>query len=712
MGLFDSLIGKKRAAAAEAPHAGFYALHDAYGDGPDYDAWDARLDEVERRYAAQDALEQRKRQRWWQRPYWLGRRKRWWVARIVAATLLMFILLVGWLAVTAPLSRSLEPIAPPEITLLAADGTPIARNGALVDKPVKVADLPPHVIEPFLAIEDRRFYSHWGVDPRGIARAVFTGVGGGSTITQQLAKFTFLTPERSLTRKAREMLIAFWLESWLTKDEILERYLSNAYFGDNTYGLRAASLHYFYRQPEKLKPEQAAMLAGLLQAPSRYAPTRNFDRAKQRMELVVQAMVAAGYLSEAEAKAMPVPVIDSRRRNTLPTGTYFADWALPEARSIAETGYASQTLTTTLDSRLQAIARRVTSRAPLGKAQVALVAMRPNGEVVAMIGGKDYEKSPFNRATQAQRQPGSTFKLFVYLAALRSGMSPESTVANTEITTGSYRPRNAAGTYSESLTLEQAFARSSNVAAVRLLDQLGSKAVIDTARDLGVTSPLAEGDPSLALGTSTMTLLELTAAYAGVAANDFPVQPHAFKREEEGWLEWLWNGRSSLSSRQHESIEQLLRSAVNRGTGRGAMLRGPNFGKTGTSQDYRDALFVGYAGDLVVGVWIGNDDNSPLNGITGGGLPARIWRDFMTQALGEAPARSRQTPTPDPSGPVQPQDVPDLDALPTGPNGARLRLEGDGVVISTDVDGVPIDVRIDESGLGVAPGQPPPPPER
>ncbi|WP_324262913.1 transglycosylase domain-containing protein [Altererythrobacter sp. H2] len=708
MGLFDSLFRKRRPAASTAPHGGFYPLHDAYGDGPDYDAWDARLDEVEQRYARQDALEERRRQRWWQRPYWQGRRKRWWAARTVAATLLLFFLLVGWLAVTAPLSRSLEPIAPPEITLLASDGTPIARNGAVVDKPVKVADLPPHVIEPLLAIEDRRFYSHWGVDPRGIARAVFTGVGGGSTITQQLAKFTFLTPERSLTRKAREALIAFWLEAWLTKDEILERYLSNAYFGDNTYGLRAASLHYFYRQPENLKPEQAAMLAGLLQAPSRYAPTRNFDRAKQRMGLVVTSMVAAGYLTEAEAKAMPVPRIDSRRRNTLPTGTYFADWALPEARGIADPGYASQTLTTTLDSRLQGIARRVTSNARLGQAQVALVAMRPNGEVVAMIGGKDYAKSPFNRATQAKRQPGSTFKLFVYLAALRSGMRPDHRVANTEITTGSYRPRNAGGTYSDSLTLQEAFAQSSNVAAVRLLDQIGSEAVIDTARDLGVSSPLAEGDPSLALGTSTMTLLELTAAYAGVAANDFPVQPHAFKQEEEGWFDWLWNGRTSLTSRQHGNIEDLLRSAVNRGTGRAAMLRGPNFGKTGTSQDYRDALFVGYAGDLVVGVWIGNDDNSPLNGITGGGLPARIWRDFMTQALGEVPVRRRQAPQPDPSGPVQPQDLPDLDALPPGPNGTRLRVEGNGVVISTDVDGLPVDVRIDEDGVGLVPADPPP----
>src|SRR5690606_1353341 len=271
-----------------------------------------------------------------------------------------------------------EPIAPPQLTLLAADGTPIARNGAVVDEPVEVAELPAHVIEPFLAIEDRRFYSHWGIDPRGIARAAWSNVTGGSTqggstITQQLAKFTFLTPEQSLTRKAREALIAFWLEAWLSKDEILERYLSNAYFGDNTYGLRAASLHYFYRQPENLKPEQAAMLAGLLKAPSRLAPTRNFDLAEKRMRLVLSAMVDAGYLTEAEARRLPTPRLDVRTRNELPTGTYFADWALPAARKLTGGGYAEQTITTTLDSRLQGIARDVVARAPLGQAQVALV---------------------------------------------------------------------------------------------------------------------------------------------------------------------------------------------------------------------------------------------------------------------------------------------------------------------------------------------------
>lgn len=696
MGVFDSFRRKPEPQAEFSPHRGYYATH----DGLDYEDWDNRLGRLDDALAA----EEKKRLRFWQRDYWRGRRKRWWAGRILAGLIGLFIALVAWLAITAPLSKSLEPIAAPQITLLAADGTPIARNGAITDEPVEVAKLPPHVVEAFLATEDRRFYSHWGVDPRGIARAAWTGTGGGSTITQQLAKFTFLTPERTLTRKAREALIAFWLESWLTKDEILSRYLSNAYFGDNVYGLRAASLHYFYRKPENLRPNQAAMLAGLLQAPSAYAPTKHYDRAEKRMRIVIQSMVDAGYITEAEARAMKPPALDVRTRNDLPTGTYFADWALPEAREFTEQGYARQTLTTTLDSRLQNIARQVTQRAPLGEAQVALVAMRRNGEVVAMIGGKDYAKSPFNRATQAKRQPGSTFKLFVYLAALRAGWSPEDRIANTEITEGSYRPKNARERYSENLTLEEAFAQSSNVAAVRLLGEVGSEKVIATARDLGVTSPLAQGDPSLALGTSTMSLLELTSAYAAVAANEYPVEPHAFARPERGFFENLWDGPSSLSSSTHSEMERMLRAAINEGTGRAAMLRGPNYGKTGTTQDNRDALFVGYAGDLVVGVWIGNDDNSPLaGGISGGGLPARIWRDFMNRAMNVKAAPSQPAPREqdDPGGPIEPLDVPEIDDIPIGDGNSRLRIREGEAIFSTEIDGIPVDITFGEGGVAI-----------
>ena len=636
---------------------------------------------------------------------WPGIRR--WAVRGVAALLLILILLVGYLAITAPLSKSLQPIAPPQLTLLAADGTPIARNGAIVDEPVEAEALPDHVKEAFLAIEDRRFYDHWGIDPRGIARAAWTGVGGGSTITQQLAKFTFLTPERSLTRKAREALIALWLEAWLTKDEILERYLSNAYFGDNTYGLRAASLHYFYRQPENLKPEQAMMLAGLMQAPSAYAPTRHWDRAEARMMLVKQSMVDAGYMTAAEADATPMPRLDVRTRNDLPTGTYFADWALPQARAQSDVSYARQTMTTTLDSRLQNIARDAVAGASLGGAQVALVAMRPNGEVVAMIGGKDYGKSPFNRAVQAKRQPGSTIKALVYLAALRDGWDPDDTIENTEITEGSYRPRNARGRYSPTITLRDALAQSSNVATLRLFNAVGSEKVIETARDYGITAPLAAGDPSLALGSASMTLLELTAAYAGIAGNAFPVEPTAFARPERNWFQQIVDGPDSLSRATHRDMESMLRDVVNRGTGRAAMLSIPNYGKTGTSQDNRDALFVGYAGEgedrLVVGVWIGNDDNSPLGNISGGGLPARIWKTFMTRALGTGGSAPRPAATADPRGPVEPLDVPELDDIPLGDTGANIRFDEErGIVIDGSVGGVPLELPVENGEIADA----------
>ncbi|WP_066532270.1 transglycosylase domain-containing protein [Erythrobacter sp. CCH5-A1] len=724
MAFFDRFWKGSRARADEgagAP-AGFFPLYessrpvdddDDYDDlprprvsgTPAFDDWDAKLGLVDEALAATE----RKRLRWWQRDYWHRRSKLWWTGRGLLATFAVLALLIGWLTVTAPLSKSLEPIAPPQVTLLASDGTPIARQGAIVEAPVKVKDLPPHVVQAFIAIEDRRFYSHWGIDPRGIARAAWTGYGGGSTITQQLAKFTFLTPEQSITRKAREALIALWLESWLTKDEILERYLSNAYFGDNQYGLRAASLHYFYRQPEKLRPEQAAMLAGLLQAPSRYAPTKHYDKAKKRMELVVQSMVDEGYLTAAEAKALPDPRIDVRTRDdNLPTGTYFADWALPLAREGMEAGYSKQVLTTTLDSRLQALASRIVARAPLGGAQVALVAMRKNGEVVAMVGGRDYAKSPFNRATQARRQPGSTFKTFVYLTALEAGWEPEDTIPNTPITQGSYRPKNAREQYSAQITLEDAFASSSNVAAVRLLQAVGSDKVIANARRLGITSPMTEGDPSLALGTSSMTLMELTAAYAGIAANEYPVEPHAFPRGDRSFWEWMTTRTRSLSSGDHEALEGMLRAAINRGTGRGASLPIPNFGKTGTTQDYRDALFVGYAGDLVVGVWVGKDDNTPLNGVTGGSLPARIWRDFMLSALKiEAAPAPQAEDTPDPEGPVQPLDVIEGE-IPLGQDGTSLKVDENGV--SLRQDGVPVEVRVEEDGVVVRPAPAPTPP--
>ncbi|MEO1044036.1 MAG: transglycosylase domain-containing protein [Pseudomonadota bacterium] len=642
---------------------------------------------------------------------------RWWILRGAGVGTGLFLAIIIWLAITAPLSKSLEPIAAPEITLTASDSSPIARNGAIVRDPVVAEDLPDHVIQAFLAIEDRRFYDHWGVDPRGVGRALWANISGGgstqggSTITQQLAKISFLTPERSLTRKAREALIAFWMEAWLTKNQILERYLSNAYFGDNVYGLRAASLHYFYRQPENLKPEQAIMLAGLVQAPSRYAPTRNWEAATERDRLVRQAMVAAGYMTQAEVDALPVPVLDVRnKRKAVPIGTHFADWAMPQARAVTETSYATLELTTTLDARLQAIAQRVVQRGVTGDTQVALVAMRPNGEVVAMVGGRDYKQSQFNRAVQAERQSGSAFKLFVWLAALRSGMRPDTLVDDSPIESGSYRPKNAGEKYRGMITLEEAFVKSSNVVAVRLFQQLGSEAVIAEARNLGVTADFVDGDPSQALGTASTSLIEMTAAYAGLAANAWPVTPTAFAAEEPGWFDWFANGPDSYDSRVHRDMQQMLRAAVNRGTGRAAQLAIANYGKTGTSQDNRDALFIGYAGDLpdelVVGVWVGNDDNSPLDGIQGGGLPARIWKRFMAEALqGARPARRARpkTGTAEPEAEavkaVPESETPEQETPPAEGDGeedgkTRIKADENGVTITTEIGGRDVKLRL------------------
>jgi penicillin-binding protein 1A len=306
-----------------------------------------------------------------------------------------------------------------------------------------------------------------------------------------------------------------------------------------------------------------------------------------------------------------------------------------------------------------------------------------------MVGGRDYAVSPFNRATQARRQPGSTFKLFVYLAALKAGWKPDDTIENGPITAGKYRPQNYGGRYSRSITLEDAFAQSSNVAAVRIFQDVGSKAVIKTARDLGVSAPLPKGDPTLALGTTTMTLIDLTAAYAGFAGNDYPVEPRAFPADKPGLLGSLLGGHG-LPGQVHADMERMLHRVVTIGTGRTAALGHPAHGKTGTTQDHRDALFVGYAGDLIAGVWVGNDDNAPLKGVTGGGLPARIWRDFMQQALG---APSTRTPQPNPSGPIQPQDIPDLRYIPFGD--ASLRIKDGRAIISTTINGRTVDLEVD-----------------
>ncbi len=576
------------------------------------------------------------------------RRRRW--PLILYSIAGLFFVTIIWLAITAPLSRALEPLPDPALLLLSGDGRPIALRGAIKEAPVDVTKLNPLTPAAFVAIEDRRFYHHWGIDPRGMARAFVADMRGGgvrqggSTITQQLAKTNFLSGDRTIKRKGQEIIIAFWLEAWLTKQEILSRYLSSVYFGDGVYGLRAAAHHYFHRDPEKLNLAQSAMLAGLVQSPSRLAPTHHLAAAQKRSRLVLQAVADTGVISEARAHST-TPARPATQEAKLPAGTYFADWVAPSAAQAFESDFGQVRVQTTLDGTLQRLAERAVSRAAIGDAQAALVAMRPDGRVVAMVGGKNYGASPFNRVTQARRQPGSAFKLFVYLAALRSGWTPDSMIEDKPITIDGWTPENSDKVYRGRITLREAFARSSNAATVRLSQEVGRSNVIRAARDLGITTPLPD-KPSLALGTAGVSLLELTSAYAAVESGRYPIVARGLPEEQpvEGLKAFFRSDGTLDRQRDWAPMLDLLYAAANEGTGRRAALAVPTFGKTGTTQENRDAVFIGFAGDLVVGVWVGRDDNRSLGRISGGTVPAEIWHNFMASAPGADRARGPALP--------------------------------------------------------------------
>ena len=587
-----------------------------------------------------------------QAPRRFRRRRIGWIAAGVVATLL--IAAAVFMVWSLPLGRALEPLQDPTLVLTSADGKPFARRGSYKETPVDATKLPAYVSGAFVAVEDRRFYSHWGVDLRALTRALQRNVKagevqqGGSTITQQLAKNAFLTNQRSLRRKAQEALIALYLEARLSKAEILSRYLSTVYFGDGVFGLRAAARHYFDKTPETLSIGEAAMLAGLVKAPSRLAPTENLAAARERADVVLSTMVDTGVITERQARgARNVRV--SQGRQKLPVGSYFADWVSPQARRAFESAYGEVVVQTTLDSVLQDRAEQIVREALkrsggyLHAGQAALVAMRPDGRVLAMVGGEDYKVSQFNRVTDAERQPGSAFKLFVYQAALRQGMTPDSMVLDAPVTIADWSPKNHEGRYANrEVHLRNAFAASSNVAAARLAQQVGREAVVRAAEDMGVHSNFPP-DLTLALGTAPATLLDMTAAYAGVAAGRYPVIPY-------GVIQARVPAGKAMPAKERDGLLDLLRAAVVFGTANGGNVSPYAYGKTGTTQDYRDTLYLGFVGDMVIGVWVGNDDNSPMNGVAGAGMPTEIWRDFARFAMSKGMVRvnGRQVGLPPP----------------------------------------------------------------
>ncbi|WP_218916948.1 transglycosylase domain-containing protein [Croceicoccus naphthovorans] len=546
---------------------------------------------------------------------------RWFLALLAA-----LILFIGWETYAAPPWTLGGPPPPQGIDFLATDGTLIAHRGPKTATPVDAAALPDHVRQAFLAIEDRRFYDHGGVDFRGLARATIANlkaggvVEGGSTITQQYVKNAYLTQDRTFVRKGKEMLLADWIETWMSKDEILSRYLENCYFGEGQYGLVAAANHYFNVTPDELSLGQAAMLAGMVKAPSRLAPTVDYEAAAERMRVVLGAMVYAGFIDQAAADEESDPkVTPGAEEEEGPTGTWFVDWLMQDIDDDF-TG----TVQTTLEADAQAHAERVVRNARLGGTEVALIAIRPDGAIAAMVGGKKWTPEAFNRAVTAQRQPGSTFKLFDYFAAIREGMTPSTAIEDGPIDLDGWQPRNAYPGYYGPIPLSRAFAISSNTAAIRVAQLAGTDQVIEGARDLGVESDIPE-TPSMALGTATLTLKELVGAYAAFASGRYPVRPYGIAGQGEA-------PRHQLDTRREWApMLTLLYNAANHGTGRSAVIGSqPTFGKTGTSQEGRDGLFVGFAGNMITAVWVGRDDNKPVPGNHGGGNPAQIWKQFMS----------------------------------------------------------------------------------
>jgi penicillin-binding protein 1A len=556
-----------------------------------------------------------------------------------------------------PDPMALQPRSRPVVQVLARDASPLNPRGA-GDAYVPIDLLPKHLVDAVLATEDRRFFKHWGLDGGGMLRAAIANlragrlVQGGSTITQQLAKNLFLDSERTIRRKLEELVLALWLELRLSKLDILELYLNRVYLGGGAYGVETAAQRFFNKSAREATLGEAAVLAGLLKAPSRYSPASNPAVARARAKSVLGAMVEAGYLTAREADAagdVDIAFAEPPHR-TQTCFDYAVDAVLerlfrrigsPASEVIVET-----TIDRDVQCRAQTLVHDALEKEPVEArvGQAGLVLMDEEGGIRAVVGGRDHAESQFNRAFKAKRQPGSAFKTFVYLAALESGVSPDSTVLDLPILGLGWSPRNAGAGYRGAVTVRAAFAQSMNAATARLHMRIGPHKTAQAARRLGIRSALRE-DASLALGTSEVTLLELTSAYAVLARGGTTVEPYLIERVRTPEGKVLYQhpeekGTVVVAPAEVHALNDMLHAVVATGTGRRAALpRHPAAGKTGTSQDFRDAWFVGFTAHFVAGVWVGNDDGRAMNGVMGGGLPAQLWHDVMLIAhVGLAPA--------------------------------------------------------------------------
>jgi penicillin-binding protein 1A len=606
---------------------------------------------------------------------------------ITAVIVVCASLIIYTLAFPNPMTLRVSERAP-VIRILAADGSLLTERGQAYDY-VPIDLMPRHVIHAVVATEDRRFFDHWGIDPMGLVRAAFANLRarrltqGGSTLTQQLAKNLFLSSERTFSRKIEELLLALWLEVRLSKSDILELYLNRVYFGGGAYGIEAAAQRYFDKSAQHLSIAEAAVIAGLLKAPSKYSPASNPVLARARARVVLGKMASAGALSpdaERAAASAPIAFSDGVKGNEITGVEYAVDFALERLPSLIGGDHREVIVETTVDGALQKHAQAVVTEV-IGNeggdgqaGQASLVVLGLDGGIQALVGGRSYAESQFNRAAKAKR----------YLAAIESGLSPETTVYDLPVAVKGYSPRNENGTYRGAMPLRQGLAQSVNTVAVRLHMDLGPKKTVAVAQRLGIRSHLRDG-PSLALGTSEVSLLELTGAYGTLGNSGNAVEPHIIRRVRLGSGRVLYQRPerrvTQLIAETHvAAMNDMLNAALVNGTGKRAVLaQHPAAGKTGTSQDFRDAWFVGYTGHLVGGVWVGNDNGRAMNRMMGGNLPARIWREVMTKAhanksvvaLAGVSNQPRRAPSPAPAtDPATTLTARDLHPAPAEPASA------------------------------------------
>ena len=567
------------------------------------------------------------------------------VLKICGIGFALLVFYLGFCLIALPdMDAAINRTRLPSTTILAENGNEVQSFGTVYSEIIRSEELPQYVIDAIVWTEDRRFYEHFGFDVVSFTRAMITNLfagrfaQGGSTLTQQVAKNLFLTNKKTINRKTQELLLAFWLEHKFTKEQILTLYLNRVYFGNGAYGIEAASQKYFQKTSRDLNILEAAVLAGMLKAPSRYNPIASKTRALERAKVVLNIMRENNLLSNKDyLRALEMPLGDEKP-SKVKNGAYFADFALSEISArIGEQEsdiYALTTLDQDLQEKASAILQKeIAAAKDKNVSQGAVVILDKNGAVRALVGGVNYNQSQFNRAVQALRQPGSAFKFFVYLTAIHQGLTPKDIIEDKPLIIKDWRPENHDKKYYGEVTLREAFAKSLNLAAIRLAQKVGVKQIAQLAKKLGISTPL-ENDLSLALGTSSVRVIDMAAAYATVANGGFAVFPYSVEEiyTNDGFQLYQRDSdenRRLLSEEETILMKKLMREVLKTGTGRSAALGREAFGKTGTSQDHRDAWFVGFDDNLICAVWIGNDDNSPMKGVYGSGLPAKIWKKIM-----------------------------------------------------------------------------------